>query len=267
MFLLYMTSHLGDVGFRVKDQTEYKHLVKLVVQKGIVKKVNKKHYTYHCYNPNDNIQMWVLLKKNEFYDFTPYYEGKSKFHIIVDEKIIQHDGLDTLISCRILEENSKDYEGIPTIFDIPNYWLVNSLIKIKKRYEVKLTAFAEYALFYKNKKAFSKKKKKFASDYYIPAGTFRDVNKERNPKGEPQATAMFAGKIKELKLIENKETKQRFYWMIVTTLIGDIDVVCEKKLFPNKPKVNGILDGFYYIIGTFDLNIKKQTFFNKILGR
>ena len=163
--------------------------------------------------------------------------------------------------------NPSSTEDCPLIFEVPNYWLVHEWIREEEIYHVGLTAFSEGALFYENAEAFMEASPKniqmrekggdapipvrgYSPNHFIPTDRFSEVYEG----SEPTSTAMFAGAVKDLRLITNEKTKCSFYWMNVETLFGELDVVCSKRGLNAEPHIGGILDGYFYLVGRIHLD-------------
>ncbi|MCX6750382.1 MAG: hypothetical protein NTZ83_02910 [Candidatus Pacearchaeota archaeon] len=269
-----MASHLLDIGFDIANQDNLKLFVNYVVEKG--KKKSTKYGNYYLISPDGKIEIWAFIERG-LADITPFYNGKSKLPIVIEE-ILEDKNEATRIRCWVNPNQGSDDGQLPFIFEIPNYWLIKESLNVKRRYFIQLTAFAEKAFFYENEQDFyknsfmNKKVKKvtkkipketklrYAPNCFISLGLFNLLHNKKE-----EAIAAFAGKIKEIHLITNKSTKNRFYWMILENSIGDLDVVCAEEELLNKPKVGGILDGTFYLAGKFYL--QKRSLFDHILRR
>lgn len=272
-----MVSHFEDIGFNIKNKDDFKLFINRIVQNG--KKKPTKIGNYYLFSPDGKIEVWVFTKQGDFRTITPFYNGKSKLPVLI-ENIFESENKATKIRCWVNPNEKSDDGEVPFVFEVPDYWLVNKSLKTKGRHFIRLTAFAEEASFYENEQDFSKNApinkeirestKKFprdrqirgyASNHFIPLGTFSKTEGQ-----EDETNAKFAGKIKELQLITNKFTKNNFYWMVVETFFGELDVVCAEKAFSSKPKVGGILDGTFYLGGKFSFT-KKENLISRIFKK
>lgn len=112
---------------------------------------------------------------------------------------------------------------------------------------------------------------KFAVQSFIPVGLFA-FDKDNAP-ATPQAYGVFTGLIREFQRKQNHLTGAEFYWLLVDTLGGAIDVVADIVFFEKEPSINGVLQGQFWLSGQL---IKESTvqeskaakgFFHKIFGR
>jgi hypothetical protein len=47
----------------------------------------------------------------------------------------------------------------------------------------------------------------------------------------------------------NQRTKANFYWFLVETLGGEIDVVADPKLIASEPQLGGVVSGQFWLSG------------------
>jgi hypothetical protein len=272
-----MPSHFEDIGFEIENNEDFNLFIKWVVEKGRKRKVQNGNY--YLLSVKGKIELWVLIKKGNFCEMTLFYNGKSNLPILIED-IYKNEKRITKIRCWVNPDKDSNHGEVPFVFEVPDYWLKDNLIRIKSRHYLRLTAFAEEIAIYKDEQDFSKNAPKnkeirkntrklvknrkmigYNSRYFIPIGTFSKLKGE-----EEKATASFAGEIKELELITNKFTKNSFYWMSVETCFGKLDVVCAKKALSKKPRVGEIIDGIFYLAGKVNYS-KKRSLVNKILNR
>ncbi len=105
----------------------------------------------------------------------------------------------------------------------------------------------------------------FQADFF----SFGEEDSDPNP---PQATGIFTGIIKQFEKKRNELTSEEFYWLLVDTLGGEVDVVADIRYFEKEPVVNGILQGQFWLSGQL-INApnrelgKKKSFLQKLFGR
>ena len=262
-----MVSHFEDRGFKIKNAEEFKNLLDRLIKKSKAKSTKKGEYFIY---KDGKIEVWTLLSSKKGYlNSCPFFNGIYKKKI-KKKKIIKNKKNLTVEISGLLKEREEE---IPTIIEVPNYWLINSKLKKGKTYLVKITAFTNNVLFYSNEKdfelndplnkEFGKVKAKdgtiikgFSPNYFSPVGTFEEI--------DDKTLVRFAGKIKEINKIKNKITNIEFYHITAKTLVGVIDVVCPSKPYKKKPKVGGILHGDFSLIGKFKIKEEpKKSFFER----
>lgn len=257
-----MPSHFEDIGFLVKEKDQYIDLLNYMVKNSSRKETVEGEY--FLYSPGNRIEVWLHFKGQGFVGLYPFFNGSSFMKIRLAEKFVTEDG-NTRIECGI-GLNEEDKGGAPLIFDIPNYWAIESKLKNGNIYFANITVFADEVDCYNDEKDFemnapinkeAREKAEKAEDrtnvvrgyaptYYMPIGTFSVILDEPSPK---QPTLMFASKIKKIEKIQNPYTKVCFYYMIVETYYGEFNAVCAETAFTKNPVVGGILEGHFYVTG------------------
>jgi hypothetical protein len=111
---------------------------------------------------------------------------------------------------------------------------------------------------------------KYASQSFIPSGLFSAGDGEETDP--PQAMGIFAGVIKEVKKKRNMLTKQEFYWLLVDTLGGEIDIVADARFFERTPAVKGVVHGSFWLSGRLLDPVEpkeqaKPSFLKRLFGR
>lgn len=87
---------------------------------------------------------------------------------------------------------------------------------------------------------------KFAAESFIPSGLFH-VGEGSSPRAE----AIFTGRIIETSEILNEQSKNKFTWVLIKTLGGEIDVVIDHELVTKELRVGGILSGSFWLSAKF----------------
>ena len=145
-------------------------------------------------------------------------------------------------------ENSGEYQFV---FDVPDFRTVGE-IDFPQICEIQLTAFASNDF-----KIFASEDE-FRTDRELePNGgkfvLFRaDFICRVTRKSEietPRPIANFCREIKEFELKTNELSGENFYWFLVETSGGEIDVVADVKLVPIEPQIGGIVSGQFWLSG------------------
>ena len=122
-------------------------------------------------------------------------------------------------------------------------------LEFPKTCNIQLSAFAHNIDIYESEEDYNKKntsEPKFATEYFIPTGLFTDDGQTAT------AHAMFGGIIKTAEKRKNSVTEQDFYYALVKTLGGEIDVV----ISPDLIEEGVILEKNYILSGHFWLSAK-----------
>lgn len=116
--------------------------------------------------------------------------------------------------------------------------------------EVQLAAFAHELKLFETEAAYQsdgeKDQPRMAEESFIPAGLFKPGGSNIEP---PEAYAVFTGRILETERRQNPVSGEPFYWAMVKTLGGRIDVVASPELVTTPIVKGGILSGSFWLSG------------------
>jgi hypothetical protein len=238
-------SNLSDIGFPVASSEDVNGLIEIWLQNVVEIPCRKGMYLKFA----DNSGAEIYLQKNfddELTGFNPYFNGKSRRKVFITN-LIERDTseLDGGFHAWANAEKANDGD-YPFVFDVPTIFSHN--IELPIACEIQLNAFASIGLsIFESEESFYNSQTdepKFSSKSFIPSGLFR-----QSEDVPPQAFGQFAGTIKEFELRVNQTTNAKFYWFLVETLGGEIDVVADEKLIVEIPKIGGILQGYFWLTG------------------
>jgi hypothetical protein len=244
-------SDLSDIGFDVETMEDFRELVVETCKRG--QKVEADKGFYILFSDKSGAEMWSQITSNgELVGAHPHFKGKSERTVclthIVDREESEFDGAYHAWADPT-EENNPDSGTYPFVFDVPNF-RTNRKIEMPKDIQIQLAAFAQELTCYDNEQQFDesqKKELKFATQSFIPTGLFLPEGEDIKP---PQAFGTFTGIIKEWEKKTNEFSGKYFYWMLVDTLGGEVDVVADQKFFLNKePTIDGIVQGQFWLSG------------------
>lgn len=147
-------------------------------------------------------------------------------------------------------ETSGEY---PFVFDVPDFRM-NEISQFPHVCEMQLTAFAsnDFKIF-ADEKFYNESQTdelKYASKSFVPVGLFAfDADDEAIDLSTVRPIAMFAGEIKEFELKTNQLSGNEFYWFLIDTFGGEVDVVADVKLISIKPQIGDIVSGHFWLSG------------------
>ena len=147
-------------------------------------------------------------------------------------------------------EMSGDY---PFVFDVPDFRL-NEISQFPYVCDVQLTALAsnDFVIFADEKSydASQTDELKYSAKSFIPVGLFAfDADEEAIDLNAVRPIARFAGEIKKFELKINQLSGNEFYWLLIDTFGGEIDVVADAKLISSEPQIGGIVSGQFWLSG------------------
>ncbi len=242
-------NNFSNIGFHIESEQELYNLAENIYGIGKMEKV--KSGKYIVYSDPSGAELWLQFdKENSLIGMNPHYNGSSKRLVRLTEEIQRSDSiLDGAFHCWApIESDNPDSGEYPFVFDLPNAKTIGE-IKFPANFEIQLSAFAQEITLFSSEDEFNSKQTtdvKFATRSFIPMGLFK-------PEGEsteqPEALGMFTGIIKDFDIKVNSFTHNHFYWFLVNTLGGEIDIVADPILIIDKPKLNGIIQGRFWLSG------------------
>jgi len=263
-------SHFSSIGFVVETKEAMMELGNKVFKIGDTFKTSWGNYI--LYSDESGAELWLqVTEKNEVLGMNPHFKGRSKRTIRLAKGLEGiHSPLDGSFYSWSLANKDDDVE-FPFLFDSPDYRLIRSL-EFPCEVDIQLSAFAhgieyfESELEYSTSQVMGKEQLKMAVRSFIPSGLFLPNGEEKNP---PKALGVFAGKIQDFEERVNTVTKESFYWMLVDTLGGSIDVVVDKEQNNKTPVLGGVIFGEFWLSGRIltDTQSQKKGFLQRILGR
>jgi hypothetical protein len=245
-------SNLSDIGFPVRGEQDVNDVIMKVLE--TVSEIPAARGAYYKFSDASGAAIYLQANASqELIGFNPHFEGKSRRTVCLTEAIEKESSeLDGAFYAwaNPSEENNPASGEYPFVFDVPDF-RINTNLDFPRNYEVQLTAFAssEFGIFAAEQDYYDSQEAevKFASKSFIPSGLFNPEQAE--PTQPPLAFAVFTGEIKEFELKTNELTGEKFYWFLVDTLGGEVDVVADPKLVTLEPNVGGYLNGQFWLSG------------------
>ncbi len=273
-------SNLSNIGFLLTSQEDLQPLVENTYAKSTV--VETSIGNYHVYTDPSNAQIWHQFDKNmNWLAFNPHYKGKSRRTVELTATMSSEEyPMEGSFHCWAVEENAGEYHQVyPFVFETPDYATI-AAIQLPKRVNIQLTAFANELSIFDSTSTFEKAQDdelKMAAQSFIPSGLFSSSEDEASTASK--AYGFFAGTIKEWEKKRNTMTSNHFYWMLVETLGGEIDIVADERYFENQPVIGGVVQGNFWLCGQI-LNApantipaeepaakEKKGFFSRLFGK
>ncbi|MBD77627.1 MAG: hypothetical protein CL840_01640 [Crocinitomicaceae bacterium] len=246
-------SNLSDIGFDIQSEEEFHALLKKAYERSTPLKTNKG--TYYRFSDESGAELWIQMnKRNELIGANPHFKGKSKHKVAITSTINRPESiLDGAFHswANPMDDDNPESGAYPFVFDVPNHKKYDG-IEIPQMLDIQLAAFAQEFEYYKSENAFENEQEgepKWTSQSFIPSGLF-------NPGGgeapdPPEALGLFAGIISEAEKMKNQLTGQEFYWMLVDTLGGEVDVLADLRFFENNaPETGGVVHGQFWLSGS-----------------
>jgi len=268
-------SNFSNIGFNVTTQEEFQQLLENAYKTS--KQIKITEGAYSVFTDSSGAELFMQFnKKNELLGANPHFKGKSKRIVCLTNTVERPESeLDGAFHCwaEPTEVNNPDSGAYPFVFDLPDFKTID-LIDFPKNFDIQLTAFPQELSIYDSEKEYDESQTsepKWAIQSFVPSGLFSFGEGEKDPN-PPQATGMFTGVIKHFERKRNELTNEEFYWLLVDTLGGEVDVVADIRFFEKEPLINGIVQGQFWLSGQI-LNAPKRellenkTFLQKLFGR
>lgn len=245
-------SNLSDIGFGIQSEEDFYSLLERAYEKSTPLKTTKG--TYFQFSDKSGAELWIQMsKQNELIGVNPHFKGKSKRLVSITASIDRPESvLDGAFHswAAPMENGNPESGAYPFVFDVPNHKKYDE-IEIPQTIEIQLSAFAQELDYYESEDAFDNGQEgepKWTSQSFVPSGLFNiDDGDDPSP---PEALGIFAGIIKLTEKSKNEFTGQEFYWMLVDTLGGEIDVLADPRFFENAiPNVGGVVHGQFWLSG------------------
>lgn len=244
-------SNLSDIGFPVRNEQDVNAMIEAVIEQPL--EPTKCYYGFYLkFADASGAEIYLQGSRDqELVGFNPHFAGKSRRNVTL-LKAIERDSstLDGGFVANAAEGKviSDEYDFV---FDAPDFRL-NEITEFPVNCDIQLTAFASNDLkIFANEVEFyyaqdvetqMSLKSFFASGLYLT----RD---NQIPVETPRPIGIISGEIKEFDLRKNELSGENFYWFLIETLGGEVDVVADPKLVAIEPKIGGSIRGQFWLSG------------------
>ena len=253
-------SNLSDIGFPVQSEQDVNGLIENLLS--VVKPIRCPHGAYYVYGDASGAEMYLQGNAgDELVGFNPHYAGKSRRTVCLTAAVERDSseldgGFHAWANPPDESGASGDYQFV---FDAPDFRIYTNT-QFPRVCDVQLTAFAsnDFRVFAGEKDYYNDQENeiKFAAQSFIPSGLFTP-DESATPIDPPRPIGIFNGVIKSFELKRNERTKAEFYWFLVDTLGGEVDVVADPKLIASEPQIGGVVSGQFWLSGRLIENNEK----------
>lgn len=251
-------SNLTDIGFILNSREELSNLAEIWLKEGT--KIEFEGGSYVHYEVGNGIEIWVTLDKdNNYLSFNPHFNGRSSRFVSITETSsnMYHD---VEYQAWALDPNEKGtHAGLfPFTFEMPDGHL-NPKFTFPHRTHIQLTGFANTLEYFDDIQSFKESQQ---GDLKLPVYFYGspDMHEE---SANPRPYGTFIGTIAEFELLENPMTRNKFYWILVNTYGGQIDIVAAPSFFKKEPAIDGVVYGFYWLSARLHKSITNDNVFVK----
>ncbi len=244
-------SDLSNIGFNIDTEEEFVTLIEKSFETASQIEVPWGFYIHFV--DSSGAELWTQLNLDgEFIGFHPHFHGMSRRVVAITRQIEGEDSeLDGMFHAwanpaELTEPESGDY---PFVFNVPDMKVLDEM-DYPQNVEIQLTAFASDLEFYPNEDDYygsQDEELQFAVESFMPIGLF-DEDEDENEEA-PEPFAVFSGVVKQSEVRTNEMTGEEFYWMLVDTLGGEVDVVASTDLCESLPNPLSIIQGQFWLSG------------------
>jgi hypothetical protein len=247
-------SNLSDIGFPTPDEQAVNEMIMHVLE--FTRPIQCEQGFYLKFSDASGAEIYLQGNfDQELVGFNPHFAGTSRRKAGLTQKIERDSSeLDGGFHAwanpfEADEEISGEY---PFVFDVPDFRTVE-IENFPAVKEIQLTAFAsnDFQIFASEQDFFDSQESelKYASKSFVPIGLFSFDENENIDLNVMRPIGKFAGEIKAFDRRTNQLSGQDFYWFLVETLGGEIDVVADPKFVTDEPKIGGIVSGQFWLSG------------------
>ncbi len=240
---------LSNIGFTIDTEEEFVSLIEKSFETASQIEVPWGFYIHFI--DSSGAELWTQLNLDgEYIGFHPHFHGTSRRVVALTRQIEGEESeLDGMFHAwanpaELTEPESGDY---PFVFNVPDMKVLDEMV-YPQNVEIQLTAFATELEFYPNEDDYygsQDEELQFAIESFMPIGLFEEDENGENP--EPYA--VFSGVVQQSEIRTNEMTGEEFYWMLVDTLGGEVDVVASKELCESLPNPLSIIQGQFWLSG------------------
>ena len=241
-------SNFSNIGFDFSSLDELKRALASASDRIVAAPDN----FYLTYADPSGAELWLQLNEEQrIVGFNPHFSGASRRPVSLTHPVFEDSetNLDGFFYAWALnsQDTPGDTDGLyPFVFSVPDF---NSIepFEFPRTVEIQLSAFAHALAIFKNEEEYhNHPDSKVASQAFIPSGLFSPDGETTNP---PSPEGVFTGIVRDWAKKRNELTQADFYWLLVDTYGGSVDVVAEPSFFAAEPEINGVVKGHFWLSG------------------
>ncbi len=243
---------LSNIGFGVENQEEFVELVYKLLE--LATPIEVEEGFYLKFTDSSGAELWLIFNDGEeLVATTPSYDGYSKRTVFLTSSI-QHQNC--CLSASIyswagsFSQDDHDYGVYPFVFEYPGVKSISEF-HLPVKADVQISAFVVEIQYFEQEKEFalaqSKEEIELSPQSFIPVGLFSEQGELVDDA--ISNFAFFSGQIKDCNRLKNSITNQEFYWLLIDTLGGEVDVLANLSHFKHEPQINGIIMGEFLLYG------------------
>jgi hypothetical protein len=247
-------SNLSDIGFPTPDEQAVNEMIMHVLE--FARPIECKQGFYLKFSDASGAEIYLQGNfDQELVGFNPHFAGTSRRKVGLTQKIERDSSeLDGGFHAwaNPFEEEDEISGEYPFVFDVPDFRM-NEIENFPALRDIQLTAFAsnDFQIFSSEEAFYDSQESelKYASKSFVPVGLFSFDENENIDLNVVRPIGKLAGEIKAFDRRTNQLSGQDFYWFLVETLGGEVDIVADPKFVTEEPKQGGIISGQFWLSG------------------
>lgn len=256
-----MVNHFRSIGIHVESIEDMIEIYTLAMQNSTQYKTDIGYVLQ--WTSSDGPELWLHLNKQRVVlGGDPAFHGESSIkasatRLFCRPNDTKYEG-GVFVWVNPKEDNLNEGE-FPITFDLVDKVAYGNLV-LPFLSEISVSAFADSLKIFESEemymKAMENEKLKLAPESNIHLGLFQ--NKET-----PDSNIMMSGKIIKHKQMVNPLTNNPYYWILLKSLGGTVDVVADPDFIHAPLEVGGIISGTFWLAGRIKNPKVKKGFFSQ----
>lgn len=246
-------SNLSNIGFPVNTEHDVNKVIMDILQH-LKQMPCPPHGFYFQFEDDSGAEIYLQTNgAQEIIGFNPAFSGETRRRASISDAIERDTSpLDGAYKCWA-NPDGKGGGEYPFVFDSPVFRL-NGDFEESSEIDINLTAFASNDFRHFGSPSEFREDSGKGVDVslksFIPNGLFT-ISEEGKPveQSPPQAHVILTGVITEWQKRTNAFTGREFYYFVVETLGGFVDVVADPELIKTEPAIGGIIKGSFWLSG------------------
>lgn len=238
-------SHLSAIGFTFKNPEEFLRFVEGVANEGEM--FSGPHGYYSRWSPGVGVELWAHVNpKRMLVGCGLHFSGCGEMRVSVTQTFPgARGGLDGSIYgwANPADENNPYSGEFAFVAAVPNFDAVEEPLLLNPLVTVQIAAFAQEIRCFGNDNVYYS----LNPDSTTPISAFIPSWRQGMEASDPSPEAFCSGSILQTELRANPVTEREFYWMLVQTPGGTIDMVADPEIVRTKPTIGGIVQGTFWL--------------------
>ncbi len=238
-----MATHFSTLGFHLHSPDDFPALAKQVAESSEI--LRCPGGCYLRWVGGSGAELWVQLDENgRFLDIQPHFAALATMRVGVTKRLSRPT--DTPLDgawqgwADPLDDENPSNGRFEVTFEAPDFGLHHEL-ELPVVVSVQVAAFAHQVTLFETEEEFRNSPKvggRLEPQSFIPAA---QRVRERGETEPLRAEALVCGHILKAQQLRNDLTGQPYYWLLLETDGGRIDLLIDPELLPCEPPIGGIV--------------------------